>query len=461
MIVCINPRRLPSPYTIAILCFLLFVPYPVFGQDRPIIIASSPSPVGSGARAAGLGGAFIAVADDATAASWNPAGLVQLERLEISVVGSFYHQREKIGSDWEIENVNVSEGTNRSGNADLNYLGAVYPFEAWNRNVVISLSYQKKLDFHKRANLSTRQDFGANGGAPITLLNHVEFEQSGGLVTVSPALAIQIVPNLSLGVALNCWTREIYNGSSWEVYTHLRGLEVKGGEVNREYESVEEVKFLGFTGTNATFGLLWTNFKGLSIGTFYELGFKARVGQDHTFISKSGAHDRIYNFQYNLKIDMPPSYGLGFSYRFNDRLMISTDVTRVEWSEFVLTDEMGRKTNLMGTDHGDGDPETTHTVRLGAEYLWFLERFLLATRAGAFYDPQPSSGAPKDYYGFSLGAGIILKNFHVDWAYQLRVGTGDEGTNLLDIMGEDVLQGASLDSYQHLFLLSIVYWFGK
>ncbi len=33
-------------------------------------IPSSPNPVGSGARALGMGGAFIAVADDATAASW-------------------------------------------------------------------------------------------------------------------------------------------------------------------------------------------------------------------------------------------------------------------------------------------------------------------------------------------------------------------------------------------------------
>ena len=51
-------------------------------------IASSFNPVGSGARALGMGGAFIAVADDATAASWNPGGLIQLEKPEISAVGS-------------------------------------------------------------------------------------------------------------------------------------------------------------------------------------------------------------------------------------------------------------------------------------------------------------------------------------------------------------------------------------
>ena len=52
-------------------------------------IASSPNPVGSGARAVGMGGAFIGVADDATAASWNPAGLIQLEKPEMSIVGEY------------------------------------------------------------------------------------------------------------------------------------------------------------------------------------------------------------------------------------------------------------------------------------------------------------------------------------------------------------------------------------
>ncbi len=59
-------------------------------------IPSSFNPVGSGARAIGMGGAFIAVADDATAASWNPGGLTQLRLPEFSVVGSFYHRGEDI-----------------------------------------------------------------------------------------------------------------------------------------------------------------------------------------------------------------------------------------------------------------------------------------------------------------------------------------------------------------------------
>jgi len=64
-------------------CALLAASGAAWGQ---IEVNSSPNTVGSGARALGMGRAFIAVADDATAASWNPGGLTQLERPEISLV---------------------------------------------------------------------------------------------------------------------------------------------------------------------------------------------------------------------------------------------------------------------------------------------------------------------------------------------------------------------------------------
>jgi hypothetical protein len=48
-----------------------------FGISLPpsLNFATSPSPIGSGARAAGKAVAIIGVADDATAASWNPGGV--------------------------------------------------------------------------------------------------------------------------------------------------------------------------------------------------------------------------------------------------------------------------------------------------------------------------------------------------------------------------------------------------
>src|ERR1043166_1692648 len=49
--------------------FVLFVPFVV----PSAVLAQTAAPVG--VRAEGMGGAFVAVADDATAAWWNPAGL--------------------------------------------------------------------------------------------------------------------------------------------------------------------------------------------------------------------------------------------------------------------------------------------------------------------------------------------------------------------------------------------------
>ena len=87
-------------------------------------IASSPNPVGSGARAQGMGGAFIAVADDATAASWNPAGLVQLERPEFSFVGDYSRRKEEYSSDSRPE----IETSSTSNETRLNFLSLTFPF---------------------------------------------------------------------------------------------------------------------------------------------------------------------------------------------------------------------------------------------------------------------------------------------------------------------------------------------
>lgn len=62
--------------------------------------AIEPPIVSPGARSLGLGGAFVAVADDATAAWANPSGLMQLARPEISFEGRAWSEdREGVASN--------------------------------------------------------------------------------------------------------------------------------------------------------------------------------------------------------------------------------------------------------------------------------------------------------------------------------------------------------------------------
>jgi len=49
-------------------------------------IAASFLEIDVGARAVGMGGAFVAVADDATAIFWNPAGLSRLKSSEAIII---------------------------------------------------------------------------------------------------------------------------------------------------------------------------------------------------------------------------------------------------------------------------------------------------------------------------------------------------------------------------------------
>jgi hypothetical protein len=70
----------------ALLCglLLLFLPESIaFGQAKVGTAGAQFLEIGVSARAVGMGEAFLAISDDASALYYNPAGLVQIEKLEL------------------------------------------------------------------------------------------------------------------------------------------------------------------------------------------------------------------------------------------------------------------------------------------------------------------------------------------------------------------------------------------
>ena len=67
-------------------------------------------------------------------------------------------------------------------------------------------------------------------------------------------------------------------------------------------------------------------------------------------------------------------------------------------------------------------------------------------RAGFFYDPEPSQGDVKNFYGFSVGSGIAYKRFIFDVAYQLRWGRDVDTGNLIATSEADIMQHTILAS---------------
>ena len=207
---------------------------------KPPTIFSAPLPSGSGARALGQGGAFTAIADDATAASWNPGGLTQLERGEASFVLRYGREYNQHASSDDLFGV----GRDSFDSQGLNYLSVVYPFQLAGRNFVVSANYQEAYDFAQAFSAEIRElrqsfvrenedvtyrtvdvqrfDDGIVDVDVVTRLTTwrmttleqvlnsqsltgLDFEQEGILDALTCSLAAELTPKLSVGVSANLY----------------------------------------------------------------------------------------------------------------------------------------------------------------------------------------------------------------------------------------------------------------
>jgi len=424
------------------------------------VISSSPTPVGSGARAAGVASAFIAVADDATAASWNPAGLVQLEKPEISAVGSYFVRTDDTDDVTQstagiLEAYSIGEDSTTS--LDLNFLSVAYPFELARRNMTVSLNYQRKFDFNKDFDFSYKQS-----REEFSIHRDFVIDQKGGLHALSPALALQIIPTLSIGATFNVWGSEFFQTNAWTARKTLRRrrVDAETGETESDETIVEIQEFRDFCGYNATIGVLWNATSYLNFGAVVNLPFQADLQVRQHIENTSLPPDdpqRSESNEQNVEMDFPISYGFGVACRPIDPLTVSLDYMRVEWEDFVFTDEAGDKfsviTSLPANEDGSADVGASNTVRLGVEYLFIWPKLVWPLRGGFFYDPEPAEGGTDDYFGFALGSGVTFKRVTFDLAYAFKVANDVKPSNITDIRN---LDAARTDVQQHTLLFSTV-----
>jgi long-subunit fatty acid transport protein len=407
-------------------------------------IASSPNPVGSGARARGMGGAFIAVADDATAASWNPAGLVQLEQPEFSFVGDYSHRREEYSSRTrpEIENTGTTNETRP------NFLSFTYPFSFLQRNMVFSANYQRLYDFERKF------DYNRNLSGALTGKKEVDFKQNGYFGAIGLAYALELTSWLSLGATFNIWTDDFGIRNGWTerltVQDDITDFDSRISKSKDEYEN--------FRGTNWNFGLLWNINRYVNFGAVLKTEFwgdldrtyrQTNQDDEGNIISESG-------FREDVELRLPLSYGAGLSLRLSDRFTMDLDVYRTDWSESYIRNEAGKKFSIVdGTPKDKSNVNDTTQVRLGAEYLFLMpeNHLVIPVRGGIFYDPEPKQGDPEDFYGISVGSGVAYKKFLFDVAYEFRWANNVDGDRLINTGDTEI------DVRQHSIMASVIIHF--
>ncbi len=456
-------KAMQKKFIILILSALIMLGCFNFAYAQRVEIGSSPNPVGSGAIALGMGGAYIAMAYDATAASWNPACLIRLDYPELSIVGYGFHRTEnnKFGG-----NYSGASGSHNVDKTDLNYASFARPFhfefdifgKKYFQKMVISLNYQRLYNF--------KRDWKWEFSDGIGKIRY-DYQQDGDLSALGIACCVGIVPTkLSIGFTLNLWNDGMLGliNNKWEENEHFQ-RSISGTTI---YETHFKDQY-SFRGTNFNIGMLW-NIGGhdkLRIGAVFKRHFTAAL--KHEIIQEGVDPPRQ---DYNEQLDMPMSYGIGFSWEppildeDNDLFTIAGDVYRTEWKDYVIRNTNGDVRSPITNDSpGESNVRAITQIRLGAEYLIIRPEsdWAYSIRGGIFYDPIPDRGNPEDVYGFSIGGGIvgklrvdkhILKKFSWDIAYQYRYGD-DVGTAMF--MEEDYQ--FSQDIKEHTVYSSVILYF--
>jgi hypothetical protein len=105
-------------FLIVSLAFLCFAFPQAKGDTGDGGYAGAFQQLGLGARAVGMGGAFVGVADDATAGFWNPAGLVQIK---MRTVGAFFR---KMTLDRRLSYITYSQPIRKEATISVGWVNA-------------------------------------------------------------------------------------------------------------------------------------------------------------------------------------------------------------------------------------------------------------------------------------------------------------------------------------------------
>ncbi|HLP17424.1 MAG TPA: hypothetical protein VK470_14265, partial [Bacteroidota bacterium] len=355
-----------------------------FAQDLNI--------TGAGARAEGFGGAFIGVADDATAIVWNPAGLTQLERAEASVVTRIISEKAEYTSTF----YSSSDFSVSQTHASFNFGSVALPFKLGSTTVVIAAAYQRQIDLY--SNLKT---------------DNSSQEGKGGVDTFTPGLSLKLSPVFSVGAAANIWTGK---------------HELTMDRINSRMPSLTQN--LTYKGFNMVIGGL-VDLEALPKPVPIKLGVTVRT----PFELKGDGENTVYQtLKANRTVEMPLMLGFGASFRLSENFTVAADYEIRSYGEKNMIDELGGSALQPVALSASGKDLTQ--VRVGAEYLFVSKNYVIPLRAG--YRTVPTLLANTNALGvtsdqvtgkaISIGSGYISNAFAIDVAYTLTDYTQTFGT---------------------------------
>ncbi len=410
-----------------------------------------------GAGSLALGGAFLALADDATAAYTNPAGLTNILdpefHLEVrawTYTHVFTDRGRLVGrvptgnNDFDtIAGLQDAEAENDV--EGVSFFSYVYPRKNWSFAV-----YRHELASFE-ANFSTQGAFleltrarsplgfpAVDDGRLASLRNRMSLD----IVNHGFSAAYRLGPRLSLGLGLSFFDFSLTSSAERFLPDLFDPPDFNdGNQRTGEQRQDGDDSDWGLTG-----GFLWQSRRQTwSLGGVYRQGPEF----DLTAISESRPPPEEIMIEpaepQNARFNVPDVFGAGIAFKPNDAVRITFDYDRIEYSALVRdivdifqisrfeTESFKIGPELDGFKIDDADE-----LHLGFEYALYRLRTPILLRLGAWHDPDHSLRFEGENQGlravyrrrgdqmhYSFGVGLSRRTFQIDAAfdYSERVST--------------------------------------
>ena len=351
-----------------------------------------------GARSLSLGGAFIGLADDATAAYTNPAGLTNLSKPEVFVEGRRFEYKSEYLSGGSADGTPTGIGIDTvptpifakstSITNTLSFGSIVYPIGP----VTLAAYYHQAVDFTTTARTDgafyddtvfqgRRRFFPINGSTDVRVSS------------ISGAVAYRFNDQLSVGVGVS--------GNSYTQNTRVTRFDFAPScpganpddniryrchaQYSADLAGSQETARGDDSDITFSAGVLWKPSRKFSMGMVYRQGpsFTAVVTNDR--INGDGTISPILPPNTTGKFHVPDVFGVGFAFMPNNYLTITADYDRVWYSQ--LTDGLADSRTQGRADMSAYKVSDGNEGHLGIQFALPCGATTFALRVGTWYDP--------------------------------------------------------------------------
>jgi hypothetical protein len=392
---------------------------------------------GWGAAAAGMGGAYVAVAEDPTAIYWNPGGLAQVYGLQ--VYGE-YSLSGDIDEDYAAEVfANRFESAQRfSGDGNqFDFIGVSYGFNAGSTRIVPAFAWQKN------SGNPLIRELKETAGV-VDFLTPRVFIQSEGTFRqelkdpgeqFSFALAASVRNQIMIGGTLS------FSGGTAE--TNLTGQfhdtlsEINGPPTVRSDITLNQSLEQDPSETSIKIGLLFVPSPAFKFGGTLRFPFTRKTDlnlvREGTVVTGGSSQQLNENATAESEVDIPFEVSFGLSAFLRSSFRLAGSVTYSDWEDVQQVIQNSSDTRLIPNSvlpypalRANALPQSyLLQLRAGLEYIIGQPGNGLMLRAGIFRDGQPYGDREDDRTvldGYSFGIGYISGGFGLNAAFTREKG---------------------------------------